>query len=76
MTTSSIGYPHYANDIASDAAFCFFRRFDRLNTRIILRMQSGLSCTEKELDQLDAQYMQPGSDVVDNGTFCLNDEDD
>lgn len=39
-------------------------------------MQSGLSCTEKELDQLDAQFMQPGSDVVDNGTFCLNDEDD
>lgn len=70
------GYPRYANDIPSDAAFCFFRRFDRLNTRIILRMQSNLSRTEKTLDRLDAHYMRRGSDVIDNGTFCLNGDDE
>lgn len=70
-----IGYPRYVNDIASHSAFCFFRRFDRLNTRIILRMQNNLSRTDKRLDQLDARYMQRGSHVVDNSTFCFNDED-
>ena len=64
-----IGYRGYAEFISSEEDFCIFRRFDKLNARLCLRLQDEISDFEEQLESLDHEYSRRESEDVNNGTF-------
>ncbi|KAL5334669.1 hypothetical protein BJX70DRAFT_350980 [Aspergillus crustosus] len=64
-----IGYHGYATFLASDSDFCNFRRFERLNTRVILALQDDLSQLEESLDETDRSWSARDAPDVNNGSF-------
>ncbi|KAL4788757.1 hypothetical protein BDV19DRAFT_383649 [Aspergillus venezuelensis] len=64
-----IGYRGYSIFLASDSDFCNFRRFERLNTRVILALQDEISQIEESLDEIDRCHSSPDAPDVNNGSF-------
>jgi hypothetical protein len=64
-----IGYRGYADFISSDDDFLILRRFDSLNTRVVLALQDEIAAIEEELDALDARHSKRESADVNNGTL-------
>lgn len=55
--------------MASDADFLVIRRFDRLNVRILLRLQDEISALEERLEEVERICMGLDSPEIHNGTF-------
>lgn len=55
--------------MASDADFFVVRRFDRLNMRVLLRLQDEISALEERLDEVENICMERESPQTHNGTF-------
>lgn len=68
-----IGYPGFANWIASDNDFLVLRRFDGLAARVLLRKQWQLCKVEKQLADLDLKLSRGDDDSIDNGSFESDD---
>ncbi|KAL2842798.1 hypothetical protein BJX68DRAFT_270430 [Aspergillus pseudodeflectus] len=64
-----IGYAGYVELIASADNFWIFRRFDRLNARVMLSMQDEIVDLEQNLDAVDKTAAAEAGDDVNNGTF-------
>ena len=59
------GYRTFAEFIATDDELFVFRRFDRLNARNLLYLQSELIALEKQLSEYDSEDIEDGSkDVI------------
>ena len=65
----SKGYPALSAWVASDDDFFVIRRFDRLNARVILRMQDRISFLEERLEEIDQKCRKMKTGVGDNGTL-------
>jgi hypothetical protein len=64
MLTVTLGYAGYAELIASADNFWIFRRFDRLNARVMLSMQDEIVDLEQNLDAVDkTAAAEVGDDV-------------
>ena len=55
------GYRTFAEFIATDDELFVFRRFDRLNARNLLYLQSELIALEKQLSEYDSEDIEDGS---------------
>ncbi|KAF3388127.1 hypothetical protein DPV78_012114 [Talaromyces pinophilus] len=64
-----IGYHGYSAFLASDNDFCSFRRFDKLNLRVILALQDKITCLEEELEDIDRLYSRQDVPDENNGSF-------
>lgn len=64
----SIGYPVFAELIASDDELFLLRRFGTLNARIILKLQDDICRLEAGLKKLDEEYRK-ATEPVNNGSF-------
>ena len=51
---TSLGYPHLSSHLSSSPSTAIYRRFDKLNHRILLHLQDEISELETLLDSLDA----------------------
>ena len=59
------GYGTFADFIATDDELFIFRRFDRLNARNLLYLQSELIALEKQFSEFDVEDIEDGSkDVI------------
>ncbi|KAI9375902.1 hypothetical protein BJX61DRAFT_539357 [Aspergillus egyptiacus] len=66
-----IGSPGYVDFLALESDLCNFRRFDRLNIRVILGLQDDVRKKEMELDSLDRRFMARGMfEKHHNGSFA------
>lgn len=63
------GYRGFASFMASDADSLAVRRFDRLNVRILLRLQDEISALEERLEEVERICMKRDSPEIHNGTF-------
>lgn len=63
------GYQGYSEFLASDSDFCSFRKFDKLNVRVILALQDNISCLEEELKEIDEFYSRQDVPDENNGSF-------
>jgi len=80
----SVGYRGLSSWMASDPDFFLLRRFDRLNTRILLHMQDEIAQEEEKLEKIDKEREeQPltGDEFQDfengyNGSFRDDPSDD
>jgi len=63
------GYHGYSAFLASDSDFCSFRRFDKLNLRVILALQDNIACLEEELEDIDRFYSRQDIPDENNGSF-------
>lgn len=64
-----LGYRGYAEFLASDDDFLIFRRFDKLNARLALRLQDNICVLEEQLEEIDQRYSMKASKDWNNGTF-------
>jgi hypothetical protein len=64
----TLGYPVYSQVVASDSALFLLRRFDNLNSRVILGLQDELAVLEDKLKVLDGNCQQSNA-PVNNGSF-------
>ncbi|PYH42969.1 uncharacterized protein BP01DRAFT_384919 [Aspergillus saccharolyticus JOP 1030-1] len=64
-----LGYHVYSTFLSSDRDFCNFRRFDRLNVRVLLLMQDEIVQLEEELDEIDRYYSQREVADENNGSL-------
>ncbi|KAH8913089.1 hypothetical protein BR93DRAFT_131101 [Coniochaeta sp. PMI_546] len=64
-----IGYPGFAAYLSSDDDFFLLRRFDRLHSRVLLKLQDDLTVLEDNLDALDSALMARDAVDFDNGSF-------
>lgn len=64
-----VGYKALARYVSSADDFFVLRRFDRLHSRILLRLQDQLAKLEDDLDLIDAEFSQKEAQDVDNGCF-------
>lgn len=55
--------------MASEADCVVIRRFDRLNARILLRLQDEISALEERLEEVERICMKRDSPEIHNGTF-------
>ena len=55
--------------MASDDDFFVIRRFGRLNTLVVLRMQDHISFLEERLEKIDQKYRKMETGIGDNGTL-------
>ena len=55
------GYRTFADFIATDDELFIFRRFDRLNARNLLYLQSELIALETQLSKYDSEDIEDGS---------------
>jgi hypothetical protein len=66
-----LGYRGYARFLSSDDDFLVFRRFDYLNSRVLLALQDQITVLEEELDGVDEWHSRMSADT-NNG--CLRDD--
>ncbi|KAL3483260.1 hypothetical protein BJX62DRAFT_231109 [Aspergillus germanicus] len=64
-----IGYNGYSSFLATDTDFCNFRRFDRLNIRVILALQDELVEIEESLAEIDRASSRRDAPDLNNGSF-------
>lgn len=64
-----MGYRSFARFAASDTDFFVLRRFDYLNTRVLLTLQDELSALEDELETLEQSLRRKDAEEIDNGTL-------
>ncbi|KAJ5545255.1 hypothetical protein N7535_006361 [Penicillium sp. DV-2018c] len=64
-----IGYHGFSNFLSSDDDFCNFRRFERLNIRVILALQDQLTEIEDTLDEIDQTCSRRETPDTNNGSF-------
>jgi hypothetical protein len=63
------GYPEFSKWMSSSNDFFLLRRFDRLNTRVLLLLQDRIVRKEEELDALDAQSRELPDDEARNDSL-------
>jgi hypothetical protein len=64
----TIGYPIFADFVASSDEFFLLRRFGTLNSRVILGLQDEICKLEASLKELDTSYMND-PEPINNGSF-------
>ncbi|KAH6884166.1 hypothetical protein B0T10DRAFT_551079 [Thelonectria olida] len=69
------GYRSFANYVSSDTNFFVFRRFDRLNARVLLTLQAQLTRLEDRLGALDGKYSARGAGDINNGSIKADQPD-
>ncbi|KAL5341352.1 hypothetical protein BJX70DRAFT_396071 [Aspergillus crustosus] len=62
------GYPEFAKFLSLDTNLQNFRRFERLNVRVILAMQDELALLETSIEQLDNELSE-AEGGANNGSF-------
>lgn len=69
LSRKYLGYRSFARFAASDTDFFVLRRFDYLNTRVLLTLQDELSALEEELEALERNLMRKDAEDIDDGTL-------
>jgi hypothetical protein len=64
-----IGYRGFSAFLASDNDFLIFRRFGRLNARLLLYMQDEIAVLEEKLDELEEAHMADSAKDIHHGSF-------
>jgi hypothetical protein len=64
-----IEYPAFAEFVASDSDLFVLRRFNRLNARVLLRLQDELVILEDQLNDIDCKSRARDAGDVNNGSF-------
>jgi hypothetical protein len=64
-----IGYRGLSAFLASDNDFLTFRRFGRLNARLLLYLQDEITVLEEKLEKLEEEHMVDSAEDVHHGSF-------
>lgn len=64
-----VGYRAFSTFLDSDHNFLVFRKFGKLNVRLLLSLQDKVVVAERELEQIDLRYSKEEAGDVHNGSF-------